>query len=114
LSQGKRIVEDPPDLRKEQIFALVIFGLAWCPILGALIVAPGFVTPFLNHPIARLIMLGLTMWQIVCCILISRTKNLNLQVLLAMVSGIPIVLGPMLGPAVITILGAFNLFPKSY
>lgn len=109
MNQGaKSIVQDPPDMRVSHRIALLMFILPWGPHLMGYIIAPGFLMPFFNHPVAQKMMIGLFIWQVLCCLLAARTNNRVLQFVLAAVSAPPVVLAPMLGPAVVTIWAAIT------
>lgn len=107
-ASAKKIVQDPPDMRISQLIALWMWILPWGPLALSYLAVPGFVVPFLNHPIAQKFMIAILVWQAFCCLLAARTNNRTLQFFLAVVSAPLAVLAPMMGPAVVTILGAFG------
>jgi hypothetical protein len=74
----------------------------------SLVMAPGFIVPFLNHPVARIVVLLATIWHLSGCWLYTRTNLIALRALIIMVFSLPLLLAPMLGPAIITIWQALG------
>lgn len=65
---------------------------------------PGFILPFLNHPIARLVLLAALVWLLIGMAFMLRARKIWQFVLLALLFPVPVNLIPMLGPAVVTII----------
>ncbi len=117
-SDQPMVVTDQP----KKIWVIAIFLLynllpySWA--IFTLIVAPGFVIPFLNHPTARVVLLTLTSLQLVLVILFIRRELLrkdpttNLRYwpywFFASMLGILVFMTPMLGPVLITIVEALR------
>jgi len=62
----------------------------WC--------VPGLIIPFLNHPIWRLVMLGLLFWQVVGVVLLYKTENFWLWLLEIAGFSVPLALLMRIGP----------------
>lgn len=77
-----------------------------CLLLYA--IAPGFIAPFFLAPVAQLLLVVLVCWQLLGFYWLLRTDNFNLQILIGMIGTIPLMLAPMLGPAILTILMALR------
>ncbi len=105
---ASNIVQDMPPTSHR--LALIVWGIAWLPLLLSLIITPGFVTPFFNHPTGRIILLVAAVWQVLCCAILARTTARNglsfFQIALSAIAILPVALAPMIGPAIVTICGA--------
>ncbi|MDZ4836471.1 MAG: hypothetical protein SGJ27_22070 [Candidatus Melainabacteria bacterium] len=76
--------------------------------IQAYIATPGFVIPFLNHPIARWVLLFAFFWLVIGFLVMKR-YNRNWQILIAQcLFTLPVALLPMLGPALVTIIAAID------
>ncbi len=107
-------------LESQKIWRIAIFLIfnllpySWAIL--TLIVAPGFVIPFFNHPVARVILLTPMLLQLIVVILFVRRELLRKDStakqidwpcwLSAAMLGSIIFTAPMLGPALITIVNA--------
>ena len=62
------------------------------------LMAPGYIVPFLNHPIGRLLFFAASAWHVLGCWLFARTTNWALRCLVVAVFTGPLILTPMLAP----------------
>lgn len=84
-------------------------------LVGAWVFSPGYVAPLYNHPIARLVIVGMLFLHTCACISYGVVESLNLPailrivpILLCIFTTTAMVLVPTLGPAVITIMCALG------
>ncbi len=97
------------------ILALTLWLLPFCVICLTYVATPGYIIPFLNHPIARLLIIGLYIVHTGACMGAAGTGLLNLHRALKIVITIfavftttTLLLVPMLGPAALTIMSAMG------
>lgn len=75
---------------------------------------PGFITPFLNHPMARIVISTFFIWEVGLCALhwflapISNFGRAAIIAVVVLIGIIPNILLPTLGPACIVILNALG------
>ena len=78
--------------------------------------ATGLIVPFIRHPLVLLLIVATMLWQAFGFILLLRAKSPLQSFLVLWFFILPtcctLVLFPLLGPAVITILNAFYPAPK--
>lgn len=92
----------------------VALGLQIAEYALTYVLTPGYIVPFLNQPVARLLILLIFFWEIVAAgahWYLAPTTNLNkaaLQVPILLLIYAPGYLMPMLGPACIAILNAIG------
>jgi hypothetical protein len=79
----------------------VLLGLTYA-------MAPGYLVPWFNHPIARLVIIALVPWHGLGTWLFSRTSNFALQMVIAVFFMGPLILVPQLGPTTDTIQQALG------
>jgi hypothetical protein len=84
------------------------FALPFAPGLLNFLLAPGYLFPFLNHPMARVVLLAFVAWNFLGAWFFSRTSNRLLQVLIVLFFTTPLVGAFVLGPAVFTIMQAIG------
>jgi hypothetical protein len=85
--------------------------LAFWPLLAAFLqymAAPGFIVPFLNHPIAQKVLLAAFAWLVVGFFMMLRAKKPWQFAVLTFIFPLPVLFLPMLGPAAITIITALG------
>ncbi len=89
-------------------------GLQFGIYFATYFTAAGFITPFLNHPVARLLISAVFIWEIGAIALhwwlapITKWNRAMLRIFVVLFALIPGLLLPMLGPACIAILGALG------
>jgi hypothetical protein len=82
--------------------------VSYLPSALSLTMAPGFIWPFFNHPIGRMVVLAGLVWNLIGLVLVFRSRKKWQFVCETIIFGMPITLSPMLGPAVITLVQIFK------
>lgn len=77
-------------------------------LLLTYIMAPGYIIPFLNHPIGKIVFLGLLAWHILGSLLFARTNNFLLRLAIFIIFSMPLIIVPMIGPAHMGIMQALG------
>ena len=91
-----------------------LLGLQFGIYFATYFTAAGFITPFLNHPVARLLISAVFVWEIGACALhwwlapITKLNRAMLRIFVVLFAIIPGLLLPVLGPACIAILVALG------
>lgn len=91
-----------------------LLGLQFGIYFATYMACAGFIVPFLNHPMARIVISTVFVWQIAACALhwwLAPISNLNraiLSVFVVVFAIIPGLLLPVLGPACIVIISALG------
>lgn len=90
---------------KNVITAVIVTATAIGIWFAEYMLFPGYIIPFLNHPVARLFAIAGLVWLFIgfFCLLFAK-KRWQISLLL-MIFHVPFVLLPTLGPAIITIQG---------
>jgi hypothetical protein len=89
-------------------------GVQLVVYLCTYLTVPGFITPFLNHPIARIVISTFFLWEVGLCALhlflapISNFGRAATIAVVVLIGIIPNIMLPMLGPACIVILSALG------
>ncbi|HEY9789049.1 MAG TPA: hypothetical protein V6D22_01535 [Candidatus Obscuribacterales bacterium] len=73
----------------------------------SLLLAPEFIMPFFNNPTAQALFVLATVWHLFGCWLYTRTNLIALRTLILIVFNLPLLLAPVLGPAIVTVMMAF-------
>lgn len=82
--------------------------VAYGPTLSGLLMAPGFLLPFMNHPVGHLITIASCLWSMLGICLLWRSTKIWQYVLEVLFFAFPVTLTPMIGPAVVTIVQALG------
>lgn len=108
----------PENIGQERIhirtFYAISIGIQIFMYLSTYVMTPGYIVPFLNQPVARLLILLIFFWQFVAAGVhwyLAPVSNLNRTVLYGLILLFvfaPGYLMPMLGPACIAILNALG------
>lgn len=88
------------DTRSKQAKRLAAAGWSFWPIAAGIwqfVAGPGFMVPFLNHPVARLILLGACVWMVVGYFVNLRYTRGWQRILTFIVFPLPVFLLPMWG-----------------
>lgn len=92
-----------------------LWGTPLFVVLATYCLSPGYICPFLNHPIARLILIGIFLLHTFLCLLLAATLVFRLgkllrivSIIFCVISTVVFILVPMLGPACIAILYALG------
>lgn len=91
-----------------------LVGVQFFVYMCTYLTVPGFITPFLNHPNARIVISTFFVWEVGLCALhwflapISNFGRAAIIAVVVLIGVIPNILLPMLGPACIVILNALG------
>lgn len=82
----------------------------YVPLVFSYMAAPGFIIPFLNNPIARIILAILVFWNLIGIYWLLKydVRSIILRAFILLLFGLPLLLAPMLGPVFITIIMALH------
>lgn len=80
----------------------------WSVFVLQFIFAPGYTGTLLKQPAGIALTLATMLWQGLGIFLISRTASVGLRVVIAIFFITPVLLLPMFGPALVTILQALG------
>jgi hypothetical protein len=90
--------------------------MPWSLPLTELALGPGFIVPFLHNLIIMAVLIATVLWEALGFILLVRTKApmRSFLVILYFIlpAGFILVFFPVIGPAGVTLLNAFNYTPK--
>ncbi len=84
------------------------------PITVAMyLMIPGYIVPFLNNPIGRILIIGAFTSTVIGCVLARFCKNNGLRFLVVLAFVCPAILVPLLGPAMVGIFSALGPIMES-
>jgi hypothetical protein len=85
--------------------------IAW--IAFVYLISPGFIIPFLNHPIGRLMQLAGLVWLLIGFFVRRKCSKWWQRLIATLIFSLPVALIPLLAPAIITIILAFGPMPQN-
>jgi hypothetical protein len=96
----------------------VIVSACWSlwpipPTVMTILAAPGFILPFFNNPIGRLLTVTAGVWMLLGFYVMYKCRKWWQRLILTFIFPLPVLLTPMLGPAVVTIINAFGPIMQS-
>ncbi len=89
--------------------AIPLLLMSFWPIgvlIAEYLLTPGYIIPLLNHPVARLFIIGATLWLLVGSVCMRRFQGQSQRALIQLFFNIPVALFFMLGSAVTVIFNA--------
>lgn len=87
---------------------LLLWILPWLLMILVYLVSPGYMVPFLDYPVARMVLIGLFVWESAGCFLLFRFKHPLVWIAVILFCIMPALLIHLLGPAIWTILIAWG------